>query len=342
MNHDWRSFGIVAAVAVVARGGATAAALLGIGPFDQLGEDPDAYRRIAETLSASGTFGITAEGGAVDPTAFRPPLYPWLLSWLVVGGRLGDPAVALLHAAIGILTCLGVFAAVRQLIFEPQGGNRTAVIAGCLTALDPLLLVQSTLVMTETLAAGLAVAAWWAANRGWTAASADRSPRTWGATTAWGGTRDGGGTITRGGAKAWGWWFAVGGLLAAGYLCRPVFAAWTALWLGWLALRVWLSPEQRRPTASQAIGICLAVAIAIGGWTLRNQRVIGHAVWATTHGGYTLLLGNNPHFYEYLDSRSFAQAAFWGEAWDAEAFHQEWAEHLSDLRLTAAGQGQDA
>jgi hypothetical protein len=37
-------------------------------------------------------------------------------------------------------------------------------------------------------------------------------------------------------------------------------------------------------------------------------------VWATTHGGYTLLLGNNPLFYDYLRTGGF------GTIWDAEPF----------------------
>ncbi|MEP4682334.1 MAG: hypothetical protein ABJ015_11865, partial [Rhodopirellula bahusiensis] len=46
--------------------------------MDSLDADPDAYRVIAETLAQTGTFGLMGEGGEATPTAFRPPLYPWL------------------------------------------------------------------------------------------------------------------------------------------------------------------------------------------------------------------------------------------------------------------------
>src|SRR5690606_35279243 len=60
------------------------------------------------------------------------------------------------------------------------------------------------------------------------------------------------------------------------------------------------------------------VAMIVGGWTLRNQRRLGQPIWATTHGGYTLLLGNNPPFYDYVRHGRF------GVAWDAGDFFRKW------------------
>lgn len=129
----------------------------------------------------------------------------------------------------------------------------------------------------------------------------------------------------------------VGGFLAAGHLCRPVFIVWAALWIVYLAVLAGRSPSQRRWAVAQAAAIGLVLAVSVGAWVLRNQRVIGAPVWATTHGGYTLLLGNNPFFYDHLESRSFAEAAFWGAAWEAEAFHAEWGRRLR--AMAAAGPG---
>ena len=44
-----------------------------------LTDDPDAYRQIAENLLRHGVFAM-GEGDHPQPTAYRPPLYPVVLS----------------------------------------------------------------------------------------------------------------------------------------------------------------------------------------------------------------------------------------------------------------------
>ena len=68
-----------------------------------------------------------------------------------------------------------------------------------------------------------------------------------------------------------------------------------------------------------------ALAIVIGPWAWRNQSQLGRPIAGTTHGGYTLLLGNNPSFYEYLRNGR------WGRAWDAEAFFRDWRNRVEEL-----------
>ena len=65
------------------------------------------------------------------------------------------------------------------------------------------------------------------------------------------------------------------------------------------------------------------VAAVLAPWTVRNARQIGRATPTTTHGGYTLLLGNNPAFYQHL-----AEAP-WGEVWDSRDLDQERAAWLA-------------
>jgi hypothetical protein len=48
-----------------------------------------------------------------------------------------------------------------------------------------------------------------------------------------------------------------------------------------------------------ALGI--VAAIVVSPWAIRNQQKFGKPIIATTHGGYTLLLGNNESFYEWLN-----------------------------------------
>ena len=53
-------------------------------------------------------------------------------------------------------------------------------------------------------------------------------------------------------------------------------------------------------------------------WAIRNQLQFGRPIVTTTHGGYTLLLANNPEFYQWL------RAGPWGSVWRADQFDAEW------------------
>lgn len=260
--------------------------------------DPDAYRAIAATLDQFGVFGLSDPLGRPRAIAFRPPLYPWLLSLLMIEGRLHPLAAGGLHLVLAVVTSLAVFSATgRLLLRHGQKHGRMAVMipaaAGLLTACDPILLRQSTEVMTETLAACLASLVIWF----WISVEADSQrrsemrrseiPRLKGLLLALG----------------------LGSTLALAFLCRPTFLVWAALLIGGTILG--------RPSFSRWVRaglITLVVATTVWGWTERNRQAIGHRVWATTHGGYTLLLANNESFYDYLNEGR------WGQPWDADQF----------------------
>ena len=53
-------------------------------------------------------------------------------------------------------------------------------------------------------------------------------------------------------------------------------------------------------------------------WAIRNQIQFGRPIVTTTHGGYTLLLANNPEFYEWL------RHGGWGSVWQADQFNSDW------------------
>ena len=44
--------------------------------------------------------------------------------------------------------------------------------------------------------------------------------------------------------------------------------------------------------------------IVLSPWAIRNQLQFGRPIVTTTHGGYTLLLANNPEFYQWLRTGS--------------------------------------
>jgi hypothetical protein len=151
---------------------------------------------------------------------------------------------------------------------------------------DPLLLNQSALVMTETLAAALTLAAV-AALIAWS----DR--------------------------KTWHWAAAAGALLALCVLCRPTYLPWLGLVvIVALARPRLLSLSMPWRQALILAGVALLVVLP---WTIRNMLVFGRPIVTTTHGDYTLLLGNNPYFYRYLHEQ------WWSEAWQADEFDAQWA-----------------
>lgn len=304
--------------------------------LDQYSADPDAYRAIAETLGVSGVFGLTAANGEIVATAFRPPLYPHVLSLFLVDQHLPNAAVASLHTLLGILAVLFTYLAGVSMLQRNTGISGPSL-AAILVLIDPLLLKQSTVVMTETFATTLVciIFWWWATYR----------------------------------RRMHGVLFAVvlGGLLSLAFLVRPTFIAWALLLVSTsfffeirgLAQDTKLAWRQRLFNAAiPSLVVLSMLLVVVGGWTWRNFRSVGYPVWATTHGGYTLLLGNNPSFYDYLqsgsadgkwDSKSFQIAyshrydgdprteEFWQQPWDGPREVQDPAvvetvtEHSDDL-----------
>jgi len=235
--------------------------------------DPDGYRYLAEGLVDHGVFGYDQV-----PTAYRPPLYPLLLTVCVALGPWSNAAIGILHVLLGVATVWLVYRLGLSL-----GLGNYALLAGAMVACDPILLFQSAQVMTETAAAFLTVlsliALKWASD----------SPSGWRVT-------------------------AAGGCVALAVLCRATF-------LPWAALIVFVLPAFAQTWKDRArIVVCFAAgaAIVLGPWVARNQVQFGRPIVATTHGGFTLLLGNNPSFYEYLRSGA------WGTVWKADAFNREW------------------
>jgi len=255
--------------------------------FDHFEQDPDAYAKIAETIQTHQTFGLTVPEApdSVNPTAFRPPLYPFLLSFFVTDGTLRHAAVALFHLVLATATVWFTLRASQKLI---DGGKIgwPSIVASILVIVDPILLQQSTLVMTETIAAAIASGVIW-----FWATHFTRCP-----------------TIAQ--AAVFGF------LLSLAYLCRPTFLVWAVCLLPGILLGIEASRLKRTLLLLTTATI---LVLTVGLWTARNLRIFGHPIWATTHGGYTLLLANNPSFYDYLRHGAF------GTPWDAEPFFKAYA-----------------
>lgn len=222
---------------------------------DALAADPDGYRAVAENLVEHGTLGH----GNV-PTAFRPPLYPLLVAGCLAFGPYGRTALGGLHLALGVATVWLTLALARRC-----GLKWGAVLAAALVACDPILLRQSTLVMTETPAALFTAAGLLALT------SFSERPGPLRAATA-------------------------GGIIALGALCRPELLVWgmaAAVGIAWAA-------KGERAGLKAAAAFLAAVCVVLAPWTARNWLQLGRPVAVTTHGGYTLLLANNQWLYRHL------------------------------------------
>lgn len=276
--------------------------------LEGLEADPDSYSRLAVNWAESGVYGFETLTGRIRPTAFRPPVYPWVLSWLVSDQQLSSARVAGLHGLLCAATVLMTFSLAKSLRLRWPWLPAIAV------AFDPLMLRQSQLVMTESLMCFAVVGIWrlWlvlfpsgaspcAITESSTASADDKS-------------------------STWRFRLALASLLGFAFgisiLIRPTAAPWAVLCILAAASMTDRPPPNirvSRPQLTVALLMFSGIAICVGLWTFRNARELGKPVWATTHGGYTLLLANNPqlyeHFREYGPSRD----------WDAEPFHRAWA-----------------
>lgn len=245
---------------------------------DSLDADPDAYKRLAWTWAQSGTYGLLNQDQAVIPTAYRPPLYPWMLHWIAPCKEWKTSLIGL-HAALGALTVFWTYRIGGQLKIAPYPRLAAAI----LVLIDPILLRQSSLIMTETLATCLSVAIWYFAVR---IESLSGNQRTW-------------------------HWFVIGASLGIACLCRPTSVLWALVWSGFIAIR----------NAKHAVAVLIGCLLILFPWWERNRQMLGQGVWMTTHGGYTLLLANNPILNKHWEQSSSRE-------WDEDSFHQWWDEQL--------------
>jgi hypothetical protein len=267
-----------------------------------LAEDPDAYRSVAEGLLEGKGFANQVTG---KPTAFRPPLYP-----LVIAGGLslnrGMLPIAVFHLLAGTGT---VWLTLR--IGRKLGLGSGAVVAALLVAVDPLLLQYTSYVMTETVFTFLLTAL--------LAAVVEMQIEI-----------DG----PRGGARRQ---IETGILFGLCALCRPT------IWpVGVLAVIWWIVSQLTSQTTTSRWRtlpwlLLVSVAVVVSPWLIRNLIVFGKPIYTTTHGGYTLLLANNPVYYQQEVEQPFGTV--WEDA-PAGATQRDW---LVEMRARMASDlGKDA
>ena len=272
---------------------------------DDLQRDPNGYLDVA--------YGLVAGDGFVNsttnqPTAARPPLYPVLLSIVVrLGG--GPTSIGVLQLVLGVATVWLVYLLGKQLGTSQSetsqlgtslpGASRVGLVAAGVVAVDPLLLKYTAAVMTETLFVFLTACLLLSIAR-CAESPTDRRRQAF-----------------------------VGAMFGLAALCRPTFWAFGMLWLAVELVRMTVSTERRErfhllrlPWAG-----LLAAGLVVSPWVVRNVRVFDRPIVTTTHGGQTLLWGNNPVFYREVVTKSPATI------WSAKS-HADWQAGI-DRRMLA-------
>lgn len=293
---------------------------------DELHTDRDGYRGIARRLIAGD--GYSSAAG--EPTAYRPPLYPLLLAGLLWGG---DAAIAVAQVLLGVGTVWGTYRLGRRLVPE-----RAALAAAGLVAVDPLLLRYTPQLMTETLFAFLCT---------FLLDRITSHPPVSGRRTEGGGQRtEDGGQRAEDGRRIGNPQSPIpnqnpsprhrvipsanrtirnaavtGALFGLCALCRPTIWAWgipvASVGLCWI-----LRNRGRADGVRRAWGTAVVAALlVVSPWVVRNAVVFGRPIVMTTHGGYTLLLGNNPVFYREVVDQP------WGTVWAGES-RERWQQSL--------------
>ncbi len=269
-------------------------------------DDPDHYVDLAHSIMRSHTFAFIDK-----PTAYRPPLYPLLLAPFVESGH-GKPSgpllskttdltwpIAIFHLLLGAGTA--IFASIAARRFGMS--SRSVLIVGLIIAFDPLLVIQSRSIMTETLAAFLV---------SWAIAAAAR-----------GGTRSA---------------IETGFVLGLAALCRPSLLAGSAVAMLFLA---GTGPGLWRRRISETLILGSMILVTLLPWAIRNRLVFGEFVWTTTHGGYTFALANNPDYYR--DVLNGPPGSVWDEtkqrgwALEISQLTDGLSEPAADRRLTESG-----
>jgi 4-amino-4-deoxy-L-arabinose transferase-like glycosyltransferase len=207
------------------------------------------YDQLAEGLLAGRGY-LNSWG---EPTAFRPPVYPLFLSGVYGATGRSLAAVRLIQALLDSATVLLVYGIARQLF-----GGRAAILAGLGTALYPLLIYETGLILPESLSYCLQFAVvlllMLMLHRDNLALP-----------------------------------FAGGLLLGLTVLARPTAALWAALVLLWI---IW--PGALRRKAAKAALMLVGLLLVFVPWVVRNYLVFDALIPVSSNSAVNLWCGNNP------------------------------------------------
>jgi hypothetical protein len=249
---------------------------------EQLTQDRDGYLALSSEIEMG--HGMVTPG-TMQPTAYRPPLYPIVIA-LFHPLFYWNVEVALINQIAMLITLIATYESAKLL-----GLKKWAFLPAFFVACDPLLLWYSAQPMTEEIAAmGMSLIAW----MGLRILAVEKVAMN-----------------TPAGCLRGGWFsreFFWGMLIGGAVLCRPTFLIVGAGICLWRILRgLFMNHAQRHLLGTCSIIPCqilIGMFLALSPWMIRNYIVMGAPIVTTTHGGYTLYLANNPSFYKAVVEKS--------------------------------------
>ncbi|MBI1348912.1 hypothetical protein GC163_21785 [bacterium] len=244
--------------------------------------DPDAYVGLARNLAAGHGF---CTPDTTEPTAYRPPLYPLILAaGLLSLGWMQGGLIVLINLLCDLLTICSV----GWWLSRGAGARHIPFVAMGILVCDPLALRYTALPMTELCFTALStISILWLIDLLERSESAECSPPLW-------------------------QWGLVGVLCGLTALCRPSIWPYWGLIFVVSVIRA-ICPNLNRVRCQQALVWFVTLGVTVSPWVLRNQRVFGHPILTTTHGGYTQWLGNNPVFFAEVARKP------WGTVWSHDS-----------------------
>ncbi len=246
--------------------------------------DTRIYWELASKLRRGEPYELTYFG-ALPHFSLRTPGYPLFLAGcqLLFGVRVLP--IRLIQSALGA-ACVGLIALlVRRALPDRSAHLGTiALIAAALVALDPFVVANSALILSEALFLPLMLLAQCGLAILWE--STARRP----ASTVF-------------------WSLLTGAASAAAILVRPSWSLYVPVMLfAWIVL----SPRgARRAACGRALLVALAVAVVMSPWWVRNYRIHGRFVPTALWMGASLYDGLNPHATGASDMEFLADPAFW-------------------------------
>ncbi len=247
--------------------------------YDELNEDPDSYLGIARNLISWRGYSTP---GTETPTAFRPPLYPILIA------PISAQSAAWARGTLNILAVLCASILIWKSAISLGLSRSAQILAILVYGFDPLLVRYSSLSMTESVCSLMSALLLWRLVQQ-EPPDQSRNLKT----------------------SCWKTPLLTGIVFGLCVLTRPTFWAFGGLFFLW---SLFYLKFQKGAAASQLLRrfalAGLGVCIVVGPWLVRNCIVFHSPILMTSHGGYTVLLGNNEAFYAEVVEQP------WGTVWD--------------------------
>jgi len=218
------------------------------------GPDSGLYDRLAVRLLSEGHYIAEDHLGGISQ-ASRPVLFPFVLAGIYAIFGHSIIAAQIFQSVLGALTC-GLTYSLGCEAFD----RRSGIVAGIGAAIFPQLIYYTGTITTETLHIFLLTASVWLLF-----AAAKREA----------------GVL---------WWLAGGAALGLAILARSAALGLLPLLAVWLLIRTlnW------KTAAIRFACVFAGAAIVMSPWVIRNYRELDAFVPATTEGGYTFWVTNNP------------------------------------------------